>query len=147
MAARQFKILFPQIRSCTPTFSGSGDIDIGPYYGFGVLVSARTAWQELVGNLLQDLTAFSQRHTWCRPDRVFYHPWRHCQYISLHDFASHGMNKALIAYKIAVRVGVSITFLCDGGLSIKGEIKKISYLHGTNIIVQVRVIILYGTKD
>src|SRR5438270_11417403 len=112
--------------------SGNRNIDVGPNYGLQVLVSAGATWQELAGNLLQSFTTFSQRHPWCCPDWVFYHPWRYCQDISLHDFARHGMHKAFIAYKIAVRVRVTITFPGDGGLPIKRDIKKISYLVATN---------------
>ena len=56
------------------------------------------------------------------------------------------MHKPIITYKIATWVWLMVTFLRDRGLSIKGNVKEIPYLHGANVKVQIGIVILQTTK-
>src|SRR5437588_5337528 len=102
-------------------------IDVSPDNRFQVLISAGATRQKLAGNLLQCFAPFNERHPWSGLDRVFYYPWRHGQNFSLHDLARHRMHKAVITDEIAVRVRLTISFLCNSTLSIKCDIEKITY--------------------
>src|SRR5438270_4463413 len=57
------------------------------------------------------------------------------------------MHKTLIPHEIARRVRLAFTLPRNCGLPIKGDIKEITNLHGANVIIQVRVVLLEASKD
>ena len=56
------------------------------------------------------------------------------------------MDKAIVADKVAQGVWLGVAFHGDGRLTIESDIVEIANLHGTDITVEMLIVVLHGTE-